>query len=94
MAGQLRTGEAGRRGADVRSDCWIAVDLTDSGGVQLSLESKVGALFGSSIRNGILQTLAAFDIENAIVRLDDQGALPWVMCPRDPTAREATITRF
>lgn len=79
MAGERGAGEAGRRGSDVRSDCWVAVQLKDSGGIQLELESKVGALFGTSIREGILQTLAALGIEDATVQVDDQGALPWVI---------------
>jgi len=79
-------GEAGRRGSDVRSDCWIAVELKESGGIQLDLESKVGALFGGSIREGISQTLSAFDIEDATVQVDDQGALPWVIQARLETA--------
>ncbi|MFH1762888.1 MAG: aldolase/citrate lyase family protein, partial [Gemmatimonadota bacterium] len=82
MAAHTGAGEAGRRGSDVRSDCWIAVELRESGGVQLEVESKVGALYGGSIREGILQTLVAFDVEDAEVRLDDQGALPWVIQAR------------
>jgi citrate lyase subunit beta/citryl-CoA lyase len=82
MAGQTGTGEAGRRGADVRSDCWIAVELRESGGLQLELTSKVGALFGGSIREEVLRTLSAFGVEDAVVRMDDQGALPWVIQAR------------
>ncbi len=82
MAGHAGAGEAGRRGSDVRSDCWIAVELRESGGIQIELVSKVGALYGSSIRQGIQGTLAAFNIENAGVRMDDQGALPWVIQAR------------
>ncbi|MCJ7628866.1 MAG: aldolase/citrate lyase family protein, partial [Longimicrobiales bacterium] len=82
MAAHTGAGEAGRRGSDVRSDCWIAVELRESGGVRLEVESKVGALYGGSIREGILKTLAAFNIEDAELRLDDQGALPWVIQAR------------
>ena len=82
MVGHAGTGETGRRGPDVRSDCWIAVDLKDHGGIQLELESKVEALFGTSIREGVLQTLSAFHIQDAEVRIEDQGALPWVIQAR------------
>jgi len=82
MAGHEGTGEAGRRGSDVRSDCWIAVELAESGGVQLELASKVEALFGTSIREGIQETLAALNIENVRVQVDDQGALPWMIQAR------------
>lgn len=89
MAGHEGTGEAGRRGSDVRSECWVAVELRESGGIQLELASKVGVLFGTSIRQGIQDTLAAFDIENIHVQVDDQGALPWVIQAR----LEAALTR-
>ncbi len=82
MVGHAGTGETGRKGSDVRSDCWIAVDLKEDGGIQLELESKVGALFGTSIREGVLQTLSAFHIQDAEVRIEDQGALPWVIQAR------------
>jgi citrate lyase subunit beta/citryl-CoA lyase len=82
MAGHEGTGEAGRRGSDVRSECWVAVELRESGGIQLELASKVGALFGTSIRQGIQDTLEAFNIENVHVQVDDQGALPWVIQAR------------
>jgi citrate lyase subunit beta/citryl-CoA lyase len=42
----------------------------------------VGALFGNSIREEVLRTLAAFGVVDAVVRLDDQGALPWVIQAR------------
>ena len=86
MVGQKGTGEAGRRGSDVRSDCWISVELNDSGGILLELASKVEALFGSSIREGVHEILAAFEVKNIKVEVEDQGALPWVIQARLETA--------
>lgn len=86
MVGHAGVGEAGRRGADVRSDCWVAVEATGGGGVQLEIASKVGALFGESIRAGILETLTALGVENVRVQLEDKGALPWVIQARLETA--------
>jgi len=90
MAGHAGTGEAGRRGSDVRSDCWIAVEIAEGGGIQLELASKVKALYGSSIREGIRETLAALDIENVRVQVDDQGALPWMIQARLEAALRRT----
>lgn len=72
-------GEAGRRGSDVRSDCWVSVEITESGGVQLDLTSKVEAMFGSSLRVDIARTVEAAGVTHARVRVEDQGALPWVL---------------
>lgn len=89
MVGQSGVGEAGRRGADVRSDCWVTVEVPGPGGIDLDLKSKVQSLFGESIREGILQTLSELGIEDARVQLEDQGALPWVIQAR----LEAAIRR-
>jgi citrate lyase subunit beta/citryl-CoA lyase len=72
-------GEAGRRGKDVRSDCWTSVEITDGGGIQLELTSKVEAMFGASLRADIARIVAASGVGNARVRVEDQGAVPWVL---------------
>ncbi len=69
--------EAGRRGADVRSDCWVKLTLTSKGGVQLQMDSKVKIMYGSSIEQIILQGLKFFNINNAKIELEDSGALPY-----------------
>ena len=43
------TGEAGKRGPEVRSDCWIRMGIRDSGGVRVELKSKVAGMFGDRI---------------------------------------------
>jgi citrate lyase subunit beta/citryl-CoA lyase len=75
-------GEAGRRGADVRSDCWVGVETKESGGVSLSVASKVDTLFGGSIRELVLGTVAVFGPEDVSIQVEDQGALPWVIQAR------------
>ncbi len=79
MTGRAGVGEAGRRGSDVRSDCWVSVEITEGGGVQVNMTSKVEALYGSSIRKGVLDTLAALGAGDVRVEVEDQGALPWVL---------------
>ncbi len=77
-----RRGEAGRRGKDVRSDCWIGIELRDAGGVELALKSKVAALYETSIRAQIAAGLAALGVAHAAVEVDDQGAVPFVLDAR------------
>jgi citrate lyase subunit beta/citryl-CoA lyase len=76
------TGTAGRRGDKVRSDCWIAVELRESGGLELTLTSKVGALYGAAIRGQIEEGCRALDVEHARVTVEDQGALPFTIAAR------------
>jgi len=73
--------EAGRRGKDVRSDCWVRIE-PKAGGVRLTLNSKVEAMFGKAIRKLIREELAFFDVKDARVTVEDSGALPFVMMAR------------
>ncbi len=66
----------------VRSDCQVTLELKDKGGIQLSVKSKVYALFGKSIEKLCKDELAFFEIEHAILTLEDKGALPFVIMAR------------
>ncbi|RLD73132.1 MAG: citrate lyase ACP [Bacteroidetes bacterium] len=70
----------------VRSDCQVTLELKDKGGIQLSVKSKVYALFGKSIEKLCKDELAFFEIEHAILTLEDKGALPFVIMARIESA--------
>ena len=74
--------EAGRRGDDVRSDCWVSITPTKSGGIELSLQSKVEAMYGDSIRTLVCDELTALGVANAKLEMEDAGALPFVIMAR------------
>ncbi|MFZ5516516.1 MAG: aldolase/citrate lyase family protein [Candidatus Zhuqueibacterota bacterium] len=78
----IRTAEAGRKGADVRSDCWIKITANDSGGIHLNIKSKVQVMYGTSIHDSVKDGLEFFDIKHATVELEDNGALPFVLMAR------------
>lgn len=75
-------GEAGRRGTDVRSDCWVAIDLAAQGDVEIALRSRVEAYYGDSIRAQVKEVLAALGVPAARVEIEDSGALPWTLTAR------------
>lgn len=79
-------GEAGDRGPKVRSDCWIAVEMRDQGGVEIELKSKVAGMYGDSIRELLDEGCKQLGLEHARVEVEDQGALPYVMAARLETA--------
>lgn len=81
-----KTAEAGRKGPDIRSDCWIKFQLKDEGGIQINLNSIVSSLYGQSIRELVHQELTFFDIKNAVVIIEDFGALPFTLMARIETA--------
>jgi citrate lyase subunit beta/citryl-CoA lyase len=81
-----RTGEAGRRGPDVRSDCWVAVEIKQSGDLSIEVRSKVGALYGDDLRQRIAAGCVALGVQHAQVTVEDQGALPFALAARLETA--------
>ncbi|MCK4255708.1 citrate lyase acyl carrier protein, partial [candidate division WOR-3 bacterium] len=81
-----KTCEAGRRGEKVRSDCFVSLELRDSGGIEVRLKSKVEVMYGESIKRLCMDVLKILGIENALVTLDDQGALPFTISARLETA--------
>ncbi len=72
----------GNKGKGVRSDCSVTLELTDQGGIQLDVVSKVIVMYGDSIRKEALEILAYFGIENALVKIEDSGALSLVIAAR------------
>ncbi len=75
-------GEAGRRGDRVRSDCWIAVEMRESGGLAVDVQSKVNTLYGDDIRSLVTDGLEILGVKNAAVSVEDQGALPFALAAR------------
>jgi citrate lyase subunit beta/citryl-CoA lyase len=74
--------EAGRRGAGVRSDCWVEIALEEKGGLEIELKSKVESMYGASIRELTGTVLDALGVAHAVVRIEDAGALPFVIAAR------------
>jgi citrate lyase subunit beta / citryl-CoA lyase len=83
------TAFAGNKGDKDRSDCFISIELVKSGGIQLSLKSKVKSLYGESIVALCTDILKFFEVEHAVVSVEDKGALPYVIAAR----MEAVIKR-
>lgn len=83
------TAFAGNKGDKDRSDCFISIELVKSGGIQLSLKSKVKSLYGESIIALCTDILKFFEVEHAVVSVEDKGALPYVIAAR----MEAVIKR-
>ncbi len=73
---------AGKRGENVRSDCYLEIELIKSGGIHLSIKSKVASLYGESIKGQILEMCEFFGLKNANILLEDSGALPFVLAAR------------
>jgi citrate lyase subunit beta / citryl-CoA lyase len=73
---------AGNRGKGVGSDCYVELELADSGGIQIEVKSKVKVLFGRKIEAMCKQVLECFEIENAKLYIEDTGALDYIIAAR------------
>ncbi|MFA7401827.1 MAG: citrate lyase ACP [Bacteroidales bacterium] len=73
---------AGNKGKGVRSDCFISLELTSQGGMEINITSKVKALFGKQIEKEIKGILDYFHINHAKVDVEDSGAIPLVIAAR------------
>jgi citrate lyase subunit beta/citryl-CoA lyase len=76
------TAASGNSGPKVRSDCELLLELRDGGGIVIDLKSKVKVLYGESIKKLCLEILNYFGISDAFLRIDDSGALPFVIAAR------------
>lgn len=72
----------GNKGKGVRSDCSVTLEITESGGIQIQIESKVKALYGKQIEKLAIDILAFYSIGNANLLIEDSGALPFVTAAR------------
>jgi citrate lyase subunit beta/citryl-CoA lyase len=79
---ELRRGEAGRAGDDIRSDLHVSFEERGSGGIEIGLRSRVELYYGEVIRRQIHGVLRAFGVEHAFVEIVDEGALPFMIAAR------------
>ncbi len=73
---------AGNKGKGIRSDCFVTLELTNTGGLQIEIQSKVAVFFGEAIKNLATSILKFFDIENAKLLIEDTGAIDCVLTAR------------
>jgi citrate lyase subunit beta / citryl-CoA lyase len=77
-----KSATAGNSGPKIRSDCEITMEIRETGGIVIDLKSKVKALYGDSITGQCREIIRFFGIDNAIVQVNDSGALPFVIAAR------------
>src|SRR5580692_6085355 len=82
IAAEIRSGEAGHSGPEIRSDLHVRVELREAGGINVELESRVEPYYGESIRRQSEEVLEALGVRHASVQIRDEGALPFVIAAR------------
>ena len=81
----------GNKGTRVRSDCFVTLEIRKDGGLQIDIKSKVDALFGKQIRKLAIEILEYFEIKNAVLQIEDTGALLFVLAARIEAAIKKLI---
>src|SRR5215831_10722181 len=81
-----RQAEAGHHGPDIRSDLHVSVEPRSTGGIHLTVESRVAPYYGDAIRAQSLEVLAKLNVQHAGVTIHDEGALPFVISAQIETA--------
>jgi len=87
----MMEGIAGNRGKEVRSDCHVRIEPGGATGIEITLKSKVASLYGRSIREQAEEMVRFFGISDALVEIEDYGALPYVMAARIEAAVRKAI---
>jgi citrate lyase subunit beta/citryl-CoA lyase len=77
-----KRGESGRTGDDTRSDLHVTIEPRKDGKTAIELASRVEPYYGDSIRSQIANIVRALGVEAVTVRVEDRGALPFVIAAR------------
>lgn len=77
-----KSANSGNSGPKVRSDCQMTLSLRKEGGLTIDLKSKVQTLYGPSIIKQCTEILGFYGLKNALLTVDDSGALPFVISAR------------
>lgn len=93
MKQNINKSSAGPKGETVRSDCYVELELKESGGIKLNLQSKVESMYGDSIRELILDMCKFFGLKDAKISVQDYGALPFTIAARFETAIKRALPR-
>lgn len=72
----------GNSGPKVRSDCEIILELKSEGDILIDLSSKVKVIYGQSILKLTREVLTFFGVSHCMVKINDSGALPFVLAAR------------
>ena len=78
----IKKASAGKRGDNIRSDCYFEIELKKSGGLKIELISKVHSMYGESIMRAVDDMCEFFNIKHAAILCEDFGALPFTLMAR------------
>lgn len=86
----------------MRSDCGVVYTPTTKDGLKIGIASKVDSLYGKAIEDLAKKTLTDLGVKNAKLKIEDGGALPFVIMARieaavkmaHPTLKKESLPEF
>ena len=78
--------KAVKAGSDSKGDVLITLELTEAGGRELEIHSKVEKLYGESIKASVVDMLDKYKVENVKVLVNDLGTFDFAIRARMETA--------
>ena len=82
----MRLENTGIAGTLESSDVMVTVSPNPSSGIDIQIDSAVSAQYGDEMRETVQAVMREFDISDAVVQLQDKGALDCVIRARCETA--------
>jgi citrate lyase subunit beta/citryl-CoA lyase len=82
VVAEIANYSAGRSGKDFRSDLKVDLTLRALGGIEIDLTSRVSTYYGDSIRVQAKEVLQQMGVLDAHLKIEDEGALPFVISAR------------
>lgn len=76
----------GKAGTMESNDMYVMVMPNSQGGIELDIESIVMKQFGEEIKRVIMETLESLNVKDALLRVQDKGALNYTIKARVETA--------
>lgn len=85
--------QSGRRGPEVRGDCWMAFTPAAGGALVVDLRSKLEVLYGERTRTLLGELLAQAEVRHGRLEVEDAGAYPFVLRARLEAVLRAALER-
>ncbi len=73
---------AGNKGTNVRSDCFVSLEVAEQLENQIVIDSKVEVMYGKAIRKLAEEMLSFFEVQHTKLTIEDSGALDFTLAAR------------
>ncbi|KUO72124.1 MAG: hypothetical protein APF77_00885 [Clostridia bacterium BRH_c25] len=76
----------GTAGKENKQDCLVRVEIKKEGGIEVSLKSSVGKLFGNQMKRAAAEAADELEVMHAYIEIIDDGSFDYAIKARTKTA--------